>query len=46
MKMHVLEFLFDAEYCKNFKSTYHEEHLEMAASEKMFMKLRKIKNCP
>ena len=25
--------LFSCEYCKNFKNTYSEEHLQMAASE-------------
>ena len=31
------------EYCEIFKSTYFEEHLCTAASENVFMKLRKIK---
>ena len=35
----VLEFQSIA---KNFKSTYFEEHLRTAASENVFMKLRKI----
>ena len=39
----VLESLFDSEYCEIFKSTYFEEHLHTAASENVFMKLRKIK---
>ena len=30
-------------YCQIFKSTYFEEHLQMAASENVFMKLRKIR---
>ena len=33
------------EYCEIFKSTYFEEHLQTAASENVFMKLRKNKNC-
>ena len=41
----MLEFLFNSEYCEIFKSTYFEEHLRTAASENMFMKLRKIKDC-
>ena len=39
----VLESLFHSEYCEIFKSTYFEEHLRTAASENVFMKLRKIK---
>ena len=31
---------------KTFKSTYFEEHLGTAASENVFMKLRKIKTYP
>ena len=42
-KTPVLESLFNSEYCKIFKSTYFEEHLRIAASEKVFMKMRKIK---
>ena len=42
-KTPVLESLFNSEYCEIFKSTYFEEHLRTAASEDMFMKLRKIK---
>ena len=38
----VLESLF-TEYWKIFKSTYFEEHLRTAASENVFMKLRKNK---
>ena len=34
---------FNSEYCEIFKSTYFEEHLQTAASENVFMKLRKIK---
>ena len=45
MKTSVLESLFDSEYCEILKSTYFEERLQMAASENVFMKLRKIKNC-
>ena len=39
----MLDSLFNIEYGKNFKSTYFEDHLQMAASENVFMKLRKIK---
>ena len=42
-KTHVLESLFNSECCGIFKSTYFEEHLLTAASENVFMKLRKIK---
>ena len=37
----LLESLFDSEYCEILKSTYFEEHLRTAASENVFMKLRK-----
>ena len=37
----MLESLFNSEYCKIFKSTYFEKHLQTAASENLFMKLRK-----
>ena len=43
-KAPVLESLFNSEYCKIFKGTYFEEDLWKAASENVFMKLRKIKN--
>ena len=43
MKTPVLEPLFNSEYCEIFRSTYFEEHLCTAASENVFMKLRKIK---
>ena len=33
----------DSEYCEIFKSTYFGEHLQAAASENVFLKLRKIK---
>ena len=39
----VLESLFNSRYCEIFKNTYFEEHLGTAASENVFMKLRKIK---
>ena len=39
----VLESLFNSEYCEIFKKTYFEEHLRTAASQNVFMKLRKIK---
>ena len=42
-KTPVLETLFNSEYSKIFKRTYFEEHLRAAASENVFMKLRKIK---
>ena len=46
----MLESLFNSKYCEIFYSTYFEEHLPTAAffhekNDKMFMKLRKIKNC-
>ena len=44
-KTPVLEPFFNSEYCKIFKCIYFEEHLRTAASENVFMKLRKIKNC-
>ena len=40
----VLESLFNSEYYK-IKSTYFEEHMRTAASENVFMKLRKSKIC-
>ena len=43
-KTPVSETFFNSEYCELFKSTYFEEYLPMAASENVFMKLRKIKN--
>ena len=43
-KTPALEFLFNSGYCEIFKSTYFEEHLRTAASENVFMKLRKIEN--
>ena len=42
----VFESLFTSEYCKIFKSIFFEKHLQTtgtAASENVFMKLRKIK---
>ena len=42
-KTSVLESLFNSEYCEIFKSTHFEEHLRTAASENVFVKLRKIK---
>ena len=33
--------LANSEYCKIFKSIYYEEHLQTAASENVFMKLKK-----
>ena len=34
--------VFSCEICETFKNTYFEEHLRTAASENVFMKLRKI----
>ena len=34
-----MESLFNSEYCKIFISTYFEEHLQMAASENVFIKI-------
>ena len=42
-KTPVLESLFNSEYCEIFKSTYFKEHRPTAASENLFMKLRKIR---
>ena len=39
------ESLFNSEDCEIFKSTYFEEHLRTAASENVFMKQRKNKDC-
>ena len=44
-KTPLLESLFNSDYYEIFKSTYFEEHLRTAASENVFMKLRKDKNC-
>ena len=38
-----LLLLANSEYCKIFKSICYEEHLQMAASENVFMELMKIK---
>ena len=38
----VLECHFNYEFCEILKSTYFQEHLRMAASENVFIKLRKI----
>ena len=38
----MLESVFNSEYCETFKSTHFEEHMRTAASENVFMKLRKI----
>ena len=35
---HVLESLFNSEYCEILKSTYFEEHLRTAASKNVFIK--------
>ena len=42
-KAPVLESLFNSEYREVFKGTYFGEHLRTAASENVFMNLRKIK---
>ena len=42
----VLESLFNSEYCEIFKSTFFEKHMRTAASENVFMKLRKTKIYP
>ena len=42
-KTSVMGSLFNCEYCKIFKSTYFEEDLQAAASENVFMKLKKLK---
>ena len=39
----VLESLFNWDYCEIFNSTYFEKHLQAAASENVFIKLRKAK---
>ena len=39
----MLESLFSSECCKIFNTTYFEQHLHMAGSENVFMKLIKIK---
>ena len=36
-----VEFLFNSEYCEISKGTYFEEYLRTAASENVFMKLKK-----
>ena len=35
----------DSEYCEILKTTYFEANLKTAASENVFMNLRKIKSC-
>ena len=35
----MLESLFNSEYCKIFKSTYFQEHLQTAASKNVFIKI-------
>ena len=41
-KIPVLECHFNSEFCEIFKGTYFEEHLRSAASENVFMRLRKM----
>ena len=41
----MLESLLNSEYREIFNRSYFEEHLRTTASENVFMKLRKIKNC-
>ena len=36
--------LANSEYCEIFKSIYYEEHLETAASDSVFMKLKNLKS--
>ena len=38
-KTPVLKSLFNSEYCEIFQSTYFEEHLQMAGSENVFIKI-------
>ena len=38
-KAPVLEYLFNSRYYEIFQSTYLEEHLQMAASENVFIKI-------
>ena len=42
-KFHYWLLLANSEYCKIFKSNYYEEHMQTAASENVFMKMRKTK---
>ena len=42
-KTPVMESLFNFEYYEIFKSIYFDKHLRTAASDDVFMKLRKIK---
>ena len=44
-KTRVWECTFNSGYREIFKSTYFGEHLQIAASENVFMKLRNIKIC-
>ena len=39
MKIPALESLFNSEYCEILQSTYFEEHLQIAASENVFIKI-------
>ena len=38
-KTPVLKSVFNSEYCEIFQSTYFEEHLQMAGSENVFIKI-------
>ena len=42
---HLSWILFNLGSCKIFKNTYLEEHLRTAASDNVFMTLRKMKYC-
>ena len=44
-KTPVLKSLFNSEHCEIFNNTYFEENLRTAASEKVFMRLKKTKDC-
>ena len=41
-KTPVLESLFNSQYCEIFQSTYFEEHLQTAASENVFILIKRI----
>ena len=41
-KKPVLESLSNSEYCKVFDNTYFEEHLQTAASENVFIFIKRI----
>ena len=41
-KTPVLQSLFNSQYCEIFQSTYFEEHLQTAASENVFILIKRI----